>query len=193
MFELSKTNLPNLPKIMTKHNRGDSILAYGEVFICEYFSKKENRYLFVTKKKFLETLKKRQEQKQLIYNNPDTLRHLQMIDNYKINQKCQICEYCKKPEGLIFDHLITNNKTFDISYLIHKLRFCVRKQKKEEYYQLIWIEIGKCQVLCGTCHLEKTQENKDGYANKLNYIDLSSYYDRNPNKKNIHLLDLNKE
>ena len=64
------------------------------------------------------------------------------------------CKICNGKENLEFDHIDANNKSFNISKFMN-----YSKKKVEE-------ELKKCQLLCHSCHLEKTRMNKESIRNR---------------------------
>jgi 5-methylcytosine-specific restriction endonuclease McrA len=66
------------------------------------------------------------------------------------------CVVCKSTETLEFDHIIAETKSYDISKL-----FVSASNSK------LQTEVAKCQILCHSCHLEKSQ--REGDANFVNH------------------------
>ena len=64
------------------------------------------------------------------------------------------CAVCSGVDGLQFDHIDPNSKSFAIGKL---LNFAKSK---------VIDELNKCQLLCEKCHIEKTKINKDGYSKR---------------------------
>ena len=68
--------------------------------------------------------------------------------NFKNIFKCETCQYNKSMNALDFHHIIQQNKKYEISDLIMKIK-SVGELEKE-----LQIEINKCKVLCANCHKE---------------------------------------
>jgi hypothetical protein len=74
------------------------------------------------------------------------------ISDYKkrrekmINYLGGTCCNCGINENLQFDHVDHNSKSFDIS------------SRWSTHWQILKIELDKCQLLCKSCHKEKTMK-----------------------------------
>lgn len=71
-----------------------------------------------------------------------------LVQDYKTQVGCRECGYDSHAEALQFDHL--RDKKANVSDLI----------RSDYGLETIWIEIGKCQVLCANCHAEVTFQRK---------------------------------
>ncbi len=58
------------------------------------------------------------------------------------------CVKCNETEGLIFDHIDPKQKSFGISAL-----------RGSRQLEAVYVELEKCQLLCGSCNLEKTKRD----------------------------------
>lgn len=73
------------------------------------------------------------------------------------------CSKCRSVENLEIDHINPEDKSFHI----HLMR--------DVSLQRFWEEIGKCQLLCKTCHREKTIKDR-GFQKAIGtHGTLSSY------------------
>jgi hypothetical protein len=76
------------------------------------------------------------------------------ISDYKKRRKEMLqylggqCKHCKCLDNLQFDHIDHSLKSFDIS------------AKWSTHWDLLIKELDKCQLLCKTCHKEKTKQEK---------------------------------
>jgi len=71
------------------------------------------------------------------------VRRKQYINNILLQQRCQCCGYHKCANALMFHHREPATKLFEIAAgLLKKL-------------EILMIEIGKCDILCGNCHAER--------------------------------------
>lgn len=73
------------------------------------------------------------------------------------------CIKCGSSDNLQFDHIERNAKSFEIAKL---------SSKNEKDF---WLEIEKCQLLCNTCHQEKTLIDLGRKSAKNTHGTLSSY------------------
>lgn len=78
----------------------------------------------------------------------------------KLGGKCVICGSI---DDLEFDHIDPDTKTFTIAH---------RPSKNEKHF---WEEIEKCQLLCKTCHIEKSIKDNGKQKAKGTHGTLSSY------------------
>ena len=62
------------------------------------------------------------------------------------------CVECGVTENLQFDHINPLEKSFAISETLH---FSLKKKKEVKFDE----ELNKCQLLCPTCHMEKTKND----------------------------------
>lgn len=67
-----------------------------------------------------------------------------------ISQLGGVCVICGAEESLEFDHIDARTKTADISKLLNGASKAT-----------LDAEISKCQLLCRTCHVEKSQQMRD--------------------------------
>ena len=70
------------------------------------------------------------------------------VDRYKRLKGCMSCGF-SDPRALDFDHVVTEEKSFNIATRLHNNR------------EVIKDEIRKCNVLCANCHRIKSVENGD--------------------------------
>jgi hypothetical protein len=73
------------------------------------------------------------------------------------------CKKCGSMDSLDFDHIDPNTKEFTITDMwnLSNERF--------------WKEVGKCQLLCRPCHVEKTRQDFGSLNAKETHGTLSSY------------------
>ena len=91
--------------------------------------------------------------------------------------KCEICSYDKCLRSLVFHHIDPSQKDFSIGE-------SRPGHKKSRNWELIKIELDKCQLLCQNCHCEIHDEMvKKKHKNNS--------YNLNLHKKNIHLINTN--
>lgn len=79
-------------------------------------------------------------------NNPEYQRkrrgrRLYWIGKYKLSKGCEVCGYNKNSSALDFDHLIPEDKKFNLSTgsMLLSLKRIIQ-------------EIRKCRILCANCH-----------------------------------------
>jgi 5-methylcytosine-specific restriction endonuclease McrA len=73
------------------------------------------------------------------------------------------CYTCSSQDGLQFDHVDPNNKSFTIAKM---------SSVSEEKF---WQEVDKCQLLCQNCHEKKTLSDIGRVSAKETHGTLSSY------------------
>lgn len=66
------------------------------------------------------------------------------LDAYKVEHGCVDCGYNENPWGLEFDHRPGTNKLFSVGTVGSRCD------------KVIWDEVAKCDVVCGTCHNIRT-------------------------------------
>ena len=81
--------------------------------------------------------------------------------NKLIEQLGGKCVRCGSTENLEFDHISSQSKEIDISKQITSDIISIQK------------ELIKCQLLCRSCHIQKTKEEKDANA-KISKIDATN-------------------
>ncbi len=72
------------------------------------------------------------------------------------------CVKCESVENLQFNHIDPNTKSFAIGKLLNFPK------------QVVSDELKKCQLLCKSCHNDKTIINKDGFDKKARGEKVSS-------------------
>lgn len=78
------------------------------------------------------------------------LKHGAIINRYKMWKGCAVCGYNKHPSALDLDHRDRSTKSFDISSSV-----------ATKAWDVIAVEIRKCDVLCANCHRIKTYEEQE--------------------------------
>lgn len=95
--------------------------------------------------------------------------HREYSRNYYHSRKSELvrllggaCKKCGDDSNLQFDHIDPASKNFSISKLLNFSKEVVLK------------ELEKCQLLCQSCHIEKTKLFKDGYRKRARGESVSS-------------------
>jgi hypothetical protein len=70
------------------------------------------------------------------------------LDEYKVKHGCVDCGYNANPWGLEFDHRPGTKKLFSVGTVGSRCD------------KLIWDEVAKCEVVCGTCHCIRTMSRR---------------------------------
>ena len=66
------------------------------------------------------------------------------VRKYKVEKGCADCGYNAHHAGLQFDH-VADDKLYNVGTLMSTTK-------------LLWEEIAKCEVVCGTCHAIRTYD-----------------------------------
>lgn len=89
----------------------------------------------------------------------DTQEHKDYMNQYMLNRRTVLlnkakeqlggkCVQCGSVEQLEFDHIDPSTKIF-----------CVAWKTISVSYEALKLEVAKCQLLCGVCHLAKTHKD----------------------------------
>ncbi len=84
------------------------------------------------------------------WNNKRSRHNTAVINRWKIIKGCQLCGYKAHHAGLVLDHIDPETKD---------------RNKRRKAYNSLWKktrikeELGKCRVLCATCHNVHTYES----------------------------------
>ena len=69
------------------------------------------------------------------------------LNKVKLEKGCEICGYRSHPAALHFDHIDPATKSFGIG-------------DTNRGWELMFLEIEKCRILCANCHAIHTTEEK---------------------------------
>lgn len=95
------------------------------------------------------------KERQITQKNDRTNLNRQFLWDHLSNNPCEHCGN-DDPRVLEFDHIDTNEKTADISYLVTRASLETLKE-----------EIAKCRVLCANCHRIRTAYQFNYWWTKL--------------------------
>ena len=83
------------------------------------------------------------------YHNEYNLTRYYTLRTYYIDLMGGICAQCKSDSSLEFDHIVEEDKEYDISQII---------TYPENF---VLAELNKCQLLCKSCHSKKTYSKRE--------------------------------
>ena len=119
----------------------------------KYYEKNKGKHIAYTKKWRTRNLEKMTK----YYNKVKDYRNYtkSLLARFKVIKGCVECGYNKCSFALHFDHIDKTDKHNLNHNRAIEPRWSITRIKKE---------LSKCQILCATCHAEKTVINNDNHT-----------------------------
>ena len=139
----------------------------GTAILLSYRGKTRGKYEFLQTKEFLDQKLAAAKTKQQDLKNAETDEFVLYVQNLKVEVGCAIPNCNSRSLNyphykFDYDHIDKSKKDHEICNLLKRYKQAITKVTKEKLKKMILQEITNCQVLCVSCHRDKTYLERNG-------------------------------